>query len=600
MKIRLGLIFLFIVSIVISYLLATVNSPYDIIRGGDEVVIKLDRGIVIEQGLYFKNSSNIRMNFLAYDDLSDCSDLIHFFLKESNLSFDLPVSYLRRGWSLHKVKFPSNLPDGFSTLQISQDHIKGDNKCSVGVLLTSGAQKINLPYVKVNDGTERKSFLHLSYKIYSKSLFCIYLFAFFTVSFLTIFFKRTILNFLAKYWGFCLFLFVVIVNFIYCYPKFTTNNGWISAYWLPDFFKDGVLRKALVGSIYGFFHDYVDGKDLIWGYHILFLFLIVCLSCCFVYLLRFQSGSKNFISNLLICIYILSQGSVLYFISNNGYEYGRVDELLISLFAISIICFHNSKFSYCIFVLSSLAILTHQRYVFTLYPGVFFIFMCKLLLDKDKRYFIPFMLNICIPCLLTIYVQFFSQINMSLEKYLSIVDSRTNLNYIKLFFNLEYFMPTSENAYIFGSLDQVRFRCQLSLIFLFIPFIPFIVCLLNRFQSFNKSKLTIFFYSLLPIFSLFMFYTTSDYGRVWNELLIMMIVVFIVITSHYLVIPDNIFNCSYFAQFKDLLILLFIPVMYLIVLKCDLHNLFFVKLQFVYDLIDSISCSYLNFKSGGA
>ena len=175
-------------------------------------------------------------------------------------------------------------------------------------------------------------------------------------------------------------------------------------------------------------------------------------------------------------------------------------------------------------MISIVAILSHQIYIFVFYPAIFGLFLYRIFVKQEKRQIVPALLNCGLPGLFGLYVQFFGKIKLPYEEYMELLKTRTNLPIVEAMVSGEYYISFAENTYIYGLLDQKigfnRIYLELTVVLL-VPFLVFLIEFWKEactYHSKKVCKIIHIYLALLPTISILMFLTISDYGRVMTML----------------------------------------------------------------------------------
>lgn len=550
-KIVCNFLWYIIIIVALSIVSASIYDPYSVKRGNEEGVIWLDAN-VIEQPVEFVNTDHLAVIFLtSNDDLYRsqnifCIEIYKPQQKEPINTFEISLNSLRKNdWNLKHI-FINNLSGKF----LIKFSLKKFDDGNIGLLLTSGNQPIKLEHAIIN-GLEKSQFVQFSYKNFSYLIFGAFLLFYSCLFLIILLFYYSIILFARKqihsksnnYMSLLFFCFINMFYFIKYFDNLNANDNWINSYFLPNF-ADGGIRKSFIGTIYQLFiSETVYKKDLLLVYHCTFIMLVI--TCLIIFRLFTKSASVNKIGNSLILLYAAFPFSISFYFVN----YGRVDEYLLMLFAFSVILIYYNK-ALLVFILTTTAITIHQRYIFTIYPCLLIIMLFNYNSNKSLKNLFSIVLNILIPGIIGYYVQFISKVDyQSLGDYMSVLNQRAkDFSVVEAFVSCEFFLPTSENAYIYGILDQKEFYCRLNLILFLSLISPILYSIMGMLYRLAKRKKLYFFAILTVILAVVpMFMTISDYGRIMTEF---SFAVFILLL--FMINKNNNFRLSFFAYIRYL------------------------------------------------
>lgn len=535
---------------------ANMYNPTPVIRGGEEYVLSIASDTVISQPLPAEKYTQMHIGLLANSSIFDEDEALVFTLSQEDYSEDIEIKLCELNderWVDVELPFHfSHLKEEDSILAVYGKKLKNS---SVGVLITSGEQKIPLSNVIVNGEIVPGKYLTISYGFFSLNVF----FGFFILwTFLFII--------LSVAWRFLqalnrkhlvLVVAVLYVLFFYvCEKRWEIqHDAWINTPWGLNY-DYGVIAKALPGAFLSLFVDYIS-ENLVWVvFHVIFIALFVS------YLVLFSKWKSSLEvekeKELVDYIFILFMVSP-FFITFYFRQWGRLD-IIISIFYICNIMLlikTNEKRriwpAYLIVLLSTSSVLTHQIFVFTLYPGVFVLFLYLIIYKKCREYIVPFILNCVIPAIAAGYVQFRERLQVPISSFMKFVEDRTNIDIFDTMIINEYYMTSKESAYEYGLVEVTMRADGIRLLISVLLLSPFIYLWIRFWKESIKrikkckGKIVTMLFPISILSSVPMFLTTCDYGRIAMLVVCEQIVIIVALAM----IDKQIFFTSIVKQYHD-------------------------------------------------
>jgi len=408
----------------------------------------------------------------------------------------------------------------------------------VSILFTSGTQDLPIESVVYGGETIDGMYCCLQYGFFPVRAFLIssaIVFAIIAIAYLLFLIIRKSVK---KYAVIYAYLAVLVIRYVINIGnslRASELDSWITTPWIINY-GDGFVSKALPGTILSLFTDYISKNLLNVIFHIIFILACVVLCIVMKKLIdiaeeRKMNCSDHLIDgiNLLLLAYAVGPLSLATYFR----QWGRFDVILIICFLVSILIFlytDKPRLTFIITALSVIAILSHQMYIFVLYPTVFCIFLYFIMIRRDRRYVWPFVTNLFIPAGFGFYVQFLGKINMPLEDYLAVLQDRTDTTILSTMVDGEYYLSGSDNVFSFGTLDIHHFNDGLSLALMIVLMIPILYFLWRVWKGAIhnaagetikiggktiSAKIIYTAIAIIPFIApVFMFLTISDYGRV--------------------------------------------------------------------------------------
>lgn len=309
------------------------------------------------------------------------------------------------------------------------------------------------------------------------------------------------------------------------------NEYELSTYLLN--YSDGFGTRMLIGSIIQVvFGGMISREEIFLVNHAILFLNCMIISIFFGRLVEKQKNSRHKIAILLLIILFFALPSTSIW---SGKYIGRLDIYLvlcamISIWIISRQMAPTLKY-FIISLLSIIAILIHQAYVFTYFVPVFIALVWDIIKSDYKgKQIVKSIVIILIPMLgVFIFLQCFSPVHYdTLEEVHNICAERTTDHFDDDMLRLEYVLSNQENLLDIGWSVFIYSLDVLSLAFLsIIPFGVFVFVFWKRIfmQTHDKKRKIAFalmhlsFLVYVPLFIL-----TYDYGRWLTSLLISVMV----------------------------------------------------------------------------
>ena len=534
------------ISLIIGLIFTNDLNPLGIERGGQEGLYPISNESDIEQQIILENTKSLHISLLK--NISPEAEEWYHNHPKAGIEVELlqnglsdsqfySCAALENTWDLIDVKLNfGRFKNGLATVRLSSQNVPPEY--GVAILLTSGVQNIPISNVVYNGETLEGMYCCLQYGFFPIKAYLIssaLVFGFITTAYLLF---NLISNTIKRYAVIYAFLAVLVIRYIINIgntAKAIDLDSWITTPWIINY-NDGFVSKALPGTIISLFTDYISKNTLNVIFHI--IFITACIILCFAMKKMIdiaedrKTGNADDLIygvNFLMLAYAVGPLSLATYLR----QWGRFDVILIGCFLISILILLRTDkpgLTYLVTGFSVIAILSHQIYIFVLYPAVFCIFLYLVFIRNEKRYVKPFLINLFVPAAFGFYVQFIGNIKMPLQRYLSILETRTDTPILSTMVDGEYYLSGTDNVYTFGTLDIHHFNDGLSLVMFVVLMVP-IVSFLWRLWSATinhtagtgihiwkiriSEKLVYALIALIPFIApVFMFFTISDYGRV--------------------------------------------------------------------------------------
>lgn len=499
---------------------------YTVVRGGHEEVSWLNNNSVIKQEYPYGNLKKLKLDIIKNEEkLLNNDGIIEFEFRQDNKTktAKIDINMLENGWQNVVVNLDcSDFSDDNAILTVSY---KGSNSENViGLLFTSGNQAFSMSNVVIDGNVKDGMFLSSSYNLsIYKILICSFgvFFAFFSLIF---FILKTLLKYNKKNVYnpvLCFFLFFMLVQYLKSGVWAKSLNQWCTTPFLVNY-NDGFISKALMGSICSIFTNFFTYKTFQIVFHVIFIVFI--LAIYFVvksFINNSQSTQEKEIISTVFLVYILSP------FGPAGYLYNwlRLDVVLCFLFLITIFCLtkHNTFFTFLTIILSILAILTHQYFVFCMYPAIIGIFLYKIVVKKNKEVLWPMILNVILSAASAFYLQFFGKVNYTFSEYMKIVSARSEIEPLAMMVEVDNYYSTKEiwEASI-GIL--IRGNTLLHFVVVVLLLMPIFIFLFKFWRASIKQqvqtqdKIVTCILALVPLASLPVFVVGADWGRFFSML----------------------------------------------------------------------------------
>lgn len=511
-----------------AYICADMINPMTVVRGGTEGVYYLGDGCTVTQTIPLQNTDNIHISLLREGaaQVNDLNARLHISLVQGDVesSTDIYVNTLENRWVL--VKLDLNLKEfknGDATLIL--EGVGVTPEYPVSILFTSGVQKVDLGYATYNGEVIEGSYCCLSWGYFSWAIFANFVMAFTVMAVLIVLCVKAIVyarKRIQKYYVIAIYFVVLAVRYIMNINNstFATQlDGWMTTPWLINY-KDGFVSKALPGTIYSLFSDYITTKSINLVFHGIFIAAVIVSALVMKSLIdRAETDAQRNIINVILLWYAVGPCSLAVYYR----QWGRMDIILTICFLMSIYALLNGRkiWLYSVTLFSVIAILSHQMYVFLMYPAIFGIFAYYVLVKKEKKFAMPMATNFIIPAFLAFYVQFVGKIKIPLGEYLQILSARTDMAVLDTMVSGEYYISSYENIYNFGVLDSKQSGRGFTVLVFVLLLLPLLLQLCGFWKLSIKEKsntplkkLILIFLAVVPLASIAMFLTISDHGRI--------------------------------------------------------------------------------------
>lgn len=497
-----------------------------VVQRSSTETIDLYQDSVIEQKLFFQNTRDLVLYCLIPQEAIDDECFITVTVMQDDYSEDITVNldhYQSDFWDYIHLN-TKNFGNGDAKLAIRGGNLQDNH---VTFQLAVGSQHIDLGSVIVNGNIHNGKVLLLRYKYINiiaaiKILFtsvCLCIFTFSLYAYL----KKYIVNNIAVVISFALIMIISIQNSIYYVPL----NGWCATSWLLSY-KYGFVSRGLPGSILLSLQKIITRSAYITENDLRAVFLILLVVLCLIILhwigkmLRENKNVENgayfnSVENITF-FYILSPIFVTFYCYSN--RLGRLDEILIICF---VLCCHliiKRRGLFLIPVLTAVAILTHQMFIFTLLPIILAVMLYCWLGEKDHRFAVSTVVTLCLDAILGFYCQFVANISgWTLQEVMADMQSKTNIPLLELMVSSEQFFDTQmfTDYYMDNYVDFAVVFKYFWFVLLCLPlYYVYIQIWKNSIQLVDgkKKKFWMFIISVSPICVLPIFFTAAvDFGR---------------------------------------------------------------------------------------
>lgn len=511
-----------------AYICADMINPMTVVRGGSEGVYYLGDGCTVTQTIPLQNTDHIHISLLREGaaQVNDPDARVHVTLEQGDAKSctDIYVNTLENRWVL--VKLDLNLKEfenGDATLIL--EGVGVTQEYPVSILFTSGVQKVDIGYATYNGEVVEGSYCCLSWGYFSWTIFANFLTAFTVIAVLIALCVKAIVyarKSIQKYYVIAIYLVVLAIRYIMNINNttFATQlDQWMTTPWLINY-KDGFVSKALPGTIYSLFSDYITMGSMNFVFHGIFLTAVIVSALVMKSLIdRVKTDVQRNIINVILLWYSVGPCSLaVYYL-----QWGRMDVILTICFLMSIYALLNGRkiWLYSVTVFSVIAILSHQMYVFLMYPAIFGIFAYYVFVKKEKKYSVPMLTNFIVPASLAVYVQFIGKIKMPEKEYLQLLATRTDMGVLDTMVNGEYYITAYENIYNFGVLDSKQYGRGFTVLIFVLLLLPLIhqlcrfwIIVIKEKSNTLLKKFVLIFLAVVPLASVAMFLTISDHGRI--------------------------------------------------------------------------------------
>ena len=154
---------------------------------------------------------------------------------------------------------------------------------------------------------------------------------------------------------------IPIFNFTVDAP-FDLSDTWFTTHYIVNYFDYEFLKRGLVGSFYKLFNGTYSNEALCL---LQLSFILLSVAITHYFFSKHQLNKKY-----IYLLFIISPATFMQF----SYDFARFDCLLVSIFLLSVVFRHNLA----LFILfSTIGILTHELYIFTLLPASFLLFLSE-------------------------------------------------------------------------------------------------------------------------------------------------------------------------------------------------------------------------------
>ena len=420
-----------------------------VVRKESVECVALNKNTVIEQELCFSGTNKIVLDCLISEEAIEKARWINVILETADSREEHKVNlneYQSKFWDFIHID-TQNFSKGNVRLIIEG---KGLEDEQILLQLVKGKQAVHFNPVKVNGVVKEGQLLGLRYDYLNAVGFLKIYIVIFCVSVLIISIYQLLMKYIENNIAIIVIAMLFLVNIIHNGIYNERLSGWCVTPWLMTY-KYGFISRALPGTILLTLQRIFTGNTCISEADLRSVFLIMLFLLCVLMLYWFNkmlyevSSIKNgiYYKSVLNLIYTYALSPVFISFYCYSFRLGRLDIILEICFIGCCYLIVKNKKLYLIPIFTSVAILTHQIFIFTLLPIILSTMIYFWIGKDDKRYAFPTICTFAINAVLGFYCQFKANIRgWTLQEIMFDMQRKTDASLLELMVSSEQFFST--------------------------------------------------------------------------------------------------------------------------------------------------------------
>jgi hypothetical protein len=332
---------------------------------------------------------------------------------------------------------------------------------------------------------------------------------------------------------------ILFFSWINQHPKIDKIHAWDTTPYLVTYNYEFVSR-GLIGSLLNLVFPIITINHIYTLFFLLSIFLCLFVSIYIGRVIKTTDDTNKLIVIILATYFLINPTSISYLFTPENYI--RMDYFLI-IITISCLWIISSVEKPILLILipifCSVAILIHQTFVLLYFPTIYF-FLLYINLDKCKQipYRVLLFLSFLLPTAVFINVMFFGGVaSISYKEFIGLINSRVvDVPVSNMMIKYEYFRSIVDQFETFGRYDIGK-KISLLVISLFL-LSPISYIFVKVWKTFiglitkKPAKYIALFLAVSPIFTIPVFFITTDWGRwIASAFICQFIVIFALLIS---------------------------------------------------------------------
>lgn len=427
-------IIMFLLSTLCFYKIFLSASNYSSMRSSEDEHVELIRdGESISQKVALCDTSYIKIEMMAeYNSDKIEPGIVNVSINnDENLlkSKDIQLLELPNGsWDYVEIT-DGNLEDyvGDVWIKISLDNASDD--CNLKFVVIGGRNQMGYPIqpqMKINDNEVVDETINLSMD-YVDMIRIIVL----SIGFALIFSTLVLIMYINRNGVYLLVrnnaviiagAVLIIFTYIQRNPYKYSENPWTFFIYLIGY-RYGLVSKAFPGAIISLFVKFLTHRMFV----SIILVVTILVFALEAYLIKMRKGTAKYTSDInnLSIIYFASPW-FLTGLANQG-MFGHPDIFVLLFYLLCLICLFNDKLAILLPFCAVAGVLTHQQFVFIVFPFLCIIMLYKIYKERDRKQIVVYSCTIIFSAVFSFYSQFVSEINVPLDQLVADMQTRTSM-----------------------------------------------------------------------------------------------------------------------------------------------------------------------------
>lgn len=513
-------IILFVISFLFFGALFRNSTQFSSIRNEKtEQIITIDNNGSISQKLALCNTTNVSMELLV-----NCVD------DDQEANVEITVSEAKKVLKKKVILLSELNNQEWNNLEITEGELKNfKGNVWVNLKLKNANAGSNISFVNVHSNknyfpiyTECKinaTKNNNSYFIFTIDYFnatFAFVFAAILGAILTVIltliknYKRQIYCIIKENYVLLLGFGVIVFSFIKSNPYRYDDNPWTFFIYLIGY-RYGLISKAFPGVILGIFVKYIT-KNIFVTFILAITLLVYLVEIILIKMKAKNSDIDVAQINAIAMVYFFSP----WFLSGtaNVGMFGHPDIFVILIYLLCLLCFIYEKMEVILPVFTVAGVLTHQQFVFIVFPFFSIIMLYKAV--KRKKNKILYLITIIVSAIFSIWSQFIGNINIPLEQLVIEMQKKTDMTVDKAPYYWEFYASIKE---VIKSMALPNIYKWQYVVLAFIVSLPYVIYVRDILQyskkksddTFEKALLHMVSISFLGVFILWAL--AADWGR---------------------------------------------------------------------------------------